>query len=189
MTVYSRPVPGLLLQEHVVSAPVDHARPDGPSLTVFAREVRSVERVQDDLPWLLFLQGGPGGKSPRPLQRADWIDVALRTHRVMLLDQRGTGRSTPITAAITISMVAINGRIIRPIRRHTDPIVIDRPSAISPTTIAAMAGVNSDTNTSSPSETTSSGLPLVPSPASPRASATGTTITAIDPTIVQKWER
>jgi pimeloyl-ACP methyl ester carboxylesterase len=49
----------------------------------------------------VFLQGGPGGKSPRPVNRSGWIDVAMRTHRVVLLDQRGTGRSTPVTAAIT----------------------------------------------------------------------------------------
>jgi pimeloyl-ACP methyl ester carboxylesterase len=49
----------------------------------------------------VFLQCGPGGKSPRPTKRSGWIDVALRTHRVVLLDQRGTGRSTPITAAAT----------------------------------------------------------------------------------------
>src|SRR5947209_325689 len=45
---------------------------------------------------LLFLQGGPGGMSPRP--RVSWLPRALADYRVLLLDQRGTGRSTPITA-------------------------------------------------------------------------------------------
>jgi pimeloyl-ACP methyl ester carboxylesterase len=35
------------------------------------------------------------------MDRSSWIDVALRTHRLVLLDQRGTGRSTPITEAVT----------------------------------------------------------------------------------------
>jgi pimeloyl-ACP methyl ester carboxylesterase len=84
-----------------VTVPLDHSAPDGATIDVFARELVDPGKQGDDLPYLLFLQGGPGGKSPRPLDRSAWIDVALRTHRVVLLDQRGTGRSTPITAAIT----------------------------------------------------------------------------------------
>lgn len=64
---------------------------------MYAREVRAVERADDDLPWLLFLQGGPGGKSPRPTERSGWLGEAVKDHRVLLLDQRGTGRSTPVT--------------------------------------------------------------------------------------------
>jgi pimeloyl-ACP methyl ester carboxylesterase len=94
-------LPGYVARDHVVTVPLDHSAPDGASIDVFARELVDPSKQDDDLPYLLFLQGGPGGKSPRPLERADWIDVALRTHRVVLLDQRGTGRSTPITAAIT----------------------------------------------------------------------------------------
>jgi pimeloyl-ACP methyl ester carboxylesterase len=94
-------LPGYVAREHVVTVPLDHSAPDGATIDVFARELVDPGKQEDDLPYLLFLQGGPGGKSPRPLDRSAWIDVALRTHRVVLLDQRGTGRSTPITAAIT----------------------------------------------------------------------------------------
>ena len=97
MTVYSRPIPGLLTTDHRVDVPLDHTRPDGPAIEIYAREVRSVERANDDLPWLLFLQGGPGGQSPRPVSRGGWIDEAVKDYRVLLLDQRGTGLSTPIT--------------------------------------------------------------------------------------------
>jgi len=42
------------------------------------------------------LQGGPGGKSPRPMPGEGWIAAVLETHRVVLVDQRGTGRSTRV---------------------------------------------------------------------------------------------
>lgn len=94
-------LPGFVAREHVVTVPLDHANPDRGTIEVFARELVDPDKQDEDLPCLLFLQGGPGGKAARPLNRSAWIDVALRTHRVLLLDQRGTGRSTPITAAIT----------------------------------------------------------------------------------------
>jgi pimeloyl-ACP methyl ester carboxylesterase len=90
--------PGLRFTDHTVTVPLDHGRPGDGEIEVFAREVVAADRSGDDLPWLLFLQGGPGGKSPRPLRAESWIARAVETHRVLLLDQRGTGRSTPITA-------------------------------------------------------------------------------------------
>lgn len=56
-----------------------------------------MERAGEDLPWLLFLQGGPGGKAPRPTGRTGWLAEAVKDYRVLLMDQRGTGRSTPVT--------------------------------------------------------------------------------------------
>ncbi|HET7305399.1 MAG TPA: alpha/beta fold hydrolase [Segeticoccus sp.] len=94
-------LPGFVAHEHLITVPLDHGNPSGHTIELFARELVDPARQHDDLPFLLYLQGGPGGKSPRPLDRSGWLDVALRTHRVLLLDQRGTGRSTPITPAIT----------------------------------------------------------------------------------------
>ena len=91
-------IPGYVLTDHVVEVPLDHTTPDdGRTIEVFAREVVAAGREDDDLPWLLFLQGGPGGKSPRPGVGDGWLPHATKTHRVLLLDQRGTGRSTPLT--------------------------------------------------------------------------------------------
>ncbi|WP_433306311.1 alpha/beta fold hydrolase [Actinoplanes sp. CA-030573] len=91
--------PGLRFTDHTVTVPLDHVRPDDGTIEVFAREVVAADRAGEDLPWLLYLQGGPGGKSPRPVRAESWIGHAVKTHRVLLLDQRGTGRSTPIVAA------------------------------------------------------------------------------------------
>jgi pimeloyl-ACP methyl ester carboxylesterase len=88
---------GLLLREHEFTVPLDHARPDGPRITVFAREVCDPDGL--DRPFLVFLQGGPGNEAPRPTRHPSgpsWLDRALRDFRVLMLDQRGTGRSTPV---------------------------------------------------------------------------------------------
>ncbi|MEV6630418.1 alpha/beta fold hydrolase [Actinoplanes sp. NPDC051470] len=116
--------PGLRFADHTVTVPLDHRRPDGDTIEVFAREVVAAENNRKDLPWLLFLQGGPGGKSPRPVRAGGWIERAARTHRILLLDQRGTGRSTPVAARTiagrTDAELAAYLRLFR-----TDSIVAD----------------------------------------------------------------
>jgi pimeloyl-ACP methyl ester carboxylesterase len=92
--------PGTVLTDHMFAVPLDHDRPDGEQIEVFAREVVAASMAdRDDIPWLLFLQGGPGMHAQRPVGREGWLDRALRDYRVLLLDQRGTGRSTPVSAA------------------------------------------------------------------------------------------
>ena len=89
--------PGLVLAEHEIEVPLDHDDPAGPTLTVFAREVADPDGL--DRPYLVFLQGGPGFEANRPTRHPssiDWLDRALAEYRVLLLDQRGTGRSTPV---------------------------------------------------------------------------------------------
>ncbi|MGK5498078.1 alpha/beta fold hydrolase [Streptomyces sp. URMC 125] len=86
---------GLAVTEHTLDVPLDHARPDGPTITLFAREVTAAGREGEDLPRLLWLQGGPGHRAERPDAPGAWLHRALRDHRVVLMDQRGTGRSTP----------------------------------------------------------------------------------------------
>lgn len=90
-------LPGLHVTDHEVEVPLDHADPHGETLTVFAREVVAPRKRDQELPWLLFLQGGPGARAPRPTTRGGWLGRALAEYRVLLLDQRGTGRSSPAT--------------------------------------------------------------------------------------------
>ena len=90
---------GLVLTEHEFSLPLDHDRPGGESITVFAREV--ADPAGTDRPFLVFLQGGPGSEAPRPTRHPSspgWLERALQDFRVLMLDQRGTGRSTPVGA-------------------------------------------------------------------------------------------
>lgn len=89
--------PGVVLTDHLFQVPLDHDAPRGEQTEVYAREVVAAGRERDNLPWLLFLQGGPGGRAARPVGRDSWLDRALDDYRVLLLDQRGTGRSTPAT--------------------------------------------------------------------------------------------
>ena len=88
-------LPGLLLSEHEVTVPLDHDDPAGEQIQVYARELVAPRRRDDDLPWLLYLTGGPGIPGPRPVGRSGWLGRALQEHRVLVLDYRGTGRSTP----------------------------------------------------------------------------------------------
>lgn len=100
MIVSEYTIPGLHVRDHVVTVPLDWSKPDGGTIEVFAREVVDPARKDEKLPLLCFLQGGPGGKSPRPTKSSPpWLARALKTHRILLPDQRGTGRSTPVDAA------------------------------------------------------------------------------------------
>ena len=88
------------IRDHLVDVPLNwNNSEDGRTIEIFAREVVDPMRDADPLPKLLFLQGGPGGKSPRPGDGPVWLKEALKTHRVILLDQRGTGRSSRIEAS------------------------------------------------------------------------------------------
>ena len=88
-------VPGAILTEREHSVPLDHDRPDGARITVFTREVAAPDGGAR--PYLLYFQGGPGMEATRPTSPpSGWMKRAIQDYRVLLLDQRGTGRSTPV---------------------------------------------------------------------------------------------
>ncbi|MFF7368892.1 alpha/beta fold hydrolase [Streptomyces tricolor] len=89
--------PGVVLTDHHFTVPLDHADPGGETIELYAREAVASDKTGQDLPWLVYLQGGPGFGANRFVGRQAWLDRALKEYRVLLLDQRGTGRSTPAT--------------------------------------------------------------------------------------------
>lgn len=90
---------GLECHTHTLSVPLVWADPaDDRRIEMFARVV--TRPGGEGLPYLVFLQGGPGHEAPRPSLNPvepSWLSAALERHRVVLVDQRGTGRSTPVT--------------------------------------------------------------------------------------------
>ncbi|MEU0597013.1 alpha/beta fold hydrolase [Streptomyces sp. NPDC006393] len=97
MTVSYRQ-PGVVLTDHSFTVPLDHDDPAGETIELYAREAVASDKAdkgRQDLPWLVYLQGGPGFGANRFVGKQAWLGRALEDHRVLLLDQRGTGRSTP----------------------------------------------------------------------------------------------
>jgi proline iminopeptidase len=105
-------VPGLHIEDRSIKVPLDWTghEPghgfDGESISLFYRVVTAPEHVHDDLPLLVFLQGGPGGSGPRPLGPSSdgWIEEAIKHFRVVLPDQRGTGRSSRVDTHVIEGM-------------------------------------------------------------------------------------
>jgi pimeloyl-ACP methyl ester carboxylesterase len=119
--------PGTVLTDHHFSVPLDHGRPDGDRIEVFAREVVAAGKADraEALPWLVFLQGGPGFAAQRPVGRSAWLARALDDYRVLLLDQRGTGRSTPATARSLARLGAPTAQAEYLTHFRADSIVLD----------------------------------------------------------------
>ncbi|XP_022871149.1 uncharacterized protein LOC111390353 [Olea europaea var. sylvestris] len=99
VTGYWFSVPDLRLRDHHFTVPLDYSLDirTCPKISVFAREVVSVGKEEQSLPCLLYLQGGPGFECMRPTEAGGWISKACEEYRVILMDQRGTGLSTPLT--------------------------------------------------------------------------------------------
>ena len=91
-------IPGARIMDHTFKVPLDHSDPEKGWITVFASEVVADDKKDNNkLPWMVFFQGGPGFPAPRPSNVSGWLKRALKEYRVLLLDQRGTGQSTPVT--------------------------------------------------------------------------------------------
>ncbi|GAA1120547.1 alpha/beta fold hydrolase [Citricoccus alkalitolerans] len=103
----ARLLDGTRITDHWFELPLDHARPEGTRIRVYAREYLAGAHLdstgpedraaggEHGLPWLLYLQGGPGGKGVRQAQLGGWMKEASQWFRILMLDQRGTGLSTP----------------------------------------------------------------------------------------------
>ncbi|NUK38053.1 alpha/beta fold hydrolase [Streptomyces lunaelactis] len=88
--------PGVVLTDRHFTVPLDHTDPAGEQLEIYGREVVSSARAGAELPWLVYLEGGPGFGARRFVGKQAWLGRAVQEYRVLLLDQRGTGRSAPL---------------------------------------------------------------------------------------------
>ncbi|XP_042489627.1 proline iminopeptidase [Macadamia integrifolia] len=106
-------VPELGLRDHHFTVPLDYSidRHNSPKVSIFAREVVAAGKEEVALPYLLFLQGGPGFESPRPTEASGWIKKACEEYRVILLDQRGTGLSTPLTVSSLLQITSAEKQV------------------------------------------------------------------------------
>lgn len=86
----------MIITDHTFLVPLDYENKDSKEISIFAREIERKETVNKELPYLVFFQGGPGYESPRPTTDSGWIKRASEEYKVLLLDQRGTGLSTPV---------------------------------------------------------------------------------------------
>ena len=126
---HTAPVPdsrhGVRWTDHVLGVPLRHEDPHGEQLAIYARELVREDLADRDLPRLLFLQGGPGSPADRPTADHAWLPRALREFRVVLLDQRGTGRSTPLRAGALHARGAPRDQAAYVARFRADAIVRD----------------------------------------------------------------
>ena len=97
---------GLVAQKHTFTLPLDYNKPDGDTIDVFVRELVAPDKQDQDLPYLVYFQGGPGFGAVRPMANGGWIKRALQEYRVLLLDQRGTCLSSPISAVSLAHLTA-----------------------------------------------------------------------------------
>lgn len=98
MTTMSRRLQDLTIGDHTLTVPLVWSDPaDDRRIDIHAAIV--TRDGGESLPYLVFLQGGPGSEAPRAFHSPTaptWLDAALEHHRVVMIDQRGTGSSTPV---------------------------------------------------------------------------------------------
>ncbi|WP_343217759.1 alpha/beta fold hydrolase [Helcobacillus sp. ACRRO] len=83
------------IEDITIDVPLVNDDPSRGTIEVFARVITAPGG--EDRPFLMYLQGGPGSEAPRPAPgQPAWVARLLEEYRVVMLDQRGTGRSTPV---------------------------------------------------------------------------------------------
>lgn len=114
-------IPGKLkVCELFFEVPKDYSNPSSGTLQIFARSViryekpvatltKEEQRKKSQKPWFVYLQGGPGGSCPAPQNMSITDFILEKGYQILYLDQRGTGLSTPVSAAT----LALQGDIHR----------------------------------------------------------------------------
>ncbi|OSC57177.1 alpha/beta hydrolase, partial [Streptomyces sp. BF-3] len=76
MTSYRQP--GVVLTDRRFTVPLDHSDPGGEQIEVYGREAVAASRAGEELPWLVYLEGGPGFGARRFVGTEAWLGRALR---------------------------------------------------------------------------------------------------------------
>ena len=123
----------LKVSELIFEVPKDYSNPTSGTIQLFARSVIRYEkpaataleednRKSSQKPWFVYLQGGPGISCPAP-QDMGLTDIVLnKGYQMLYLDQRGTGLSTPVSAAT----LALEGDV----QRQADYLKLFRADSI-----------------------------------------------------------
>ena len=98
-----------------VDVPEDRAKPDGRTISIHVAVLAANTRSPDPDPFVI-LAGGPGQAASDLAPFAARLAEIRRTRDVVLVDQRGTGRSSPLVCA------AYSESGMRAARRETDPV-------------------------------------------------------------------
>ncbi|KAJ1723412.1 hypothetical protein LPJ53_002222 [Coemansia erecta] len=101
--IESYAIRGGIVHERFFDCPLDYSAPEGDQrVRVFVRHIVPLDKKAQmhELPFLLYLQGGPGYECRFPgAATSGWYKKAFdEGYQILLLDQRGTGLSTPINA-------------------------------------------------------------------------------------------
>ncbi|KAJ2437584.1 hypothetical protein GGI03_009214, partial [Coemansia sp. RSA 2337] len=96
-------IPGGTVYERFFECPLDYSQPqNGQTVRVFVRHIVPLgkESQMRELPFMLYLQGGPGFECRFPGSvKGGWHCTAIAEgYQILLIDQRGTGLSSPINA-------------------------------------------------------------------------------------------
>ncbi|KAJ2509122.1 hypothetical protein IWW47_000165 [Coemansia sp. RSA 2052] len=97
-------IPGGTVYERFFECPLDYSQPEsGQTVRVFVRHIVPLGKESQvrELPFMLYLQGGPGFGCRFPGSvKGGWHSTAISEgYQILLMDQRGTGLSSPISAA------------------------------------------------------------------------------------------
>ncbi|KAI1625120.1 proline iminopeptidase [Exophiala viscosa] len=105
----SHQIPGkLLVTEFFFQVPLDHSNHQGEQIRIFCRSARKFDKPtvpkptsdEDQLPWFVYIPGGPGFGCPPPQNLMEFTNTVLaRGYQFLAFDHRGMGLSTPATAA------------------------------------------------------------------------------------------
>ncbi|PBK86960.1 alpha/beta-hydrolase [Armillaria gallica] len=93
---------GIKVIERFFDLPLDYSNPQGEKIRVFARNLipkskAKTAKEEEELPYLVYLQGGPGFEIPFPNINGYVAEIHEQGYQTLWMDPRGTGLSTHIS--------------------------------------------------------------------------------------------